>query len=141
MEIEDVDDFFSIKYQQLKNLNYVNETFKEAISKREVEFPTGLKMESISIAIPHTDVIHIKEPFVSINRLKNKIDFIQMGTDDERVAVQDIIILGIKDPKKQVSLLSNLMELFSEREFVLAYKKANTSEEIIELVQKKWQEI
>lgn len=140
LEVKNVEEFFEVKAQQLLDLNFVNPSFKKAIAKREAAFPTGLEMGNISIAIPHTDVIHIQKPFVSINRVTDDLVFTQMGTDDVEVSVRDIIILGIKDPKKQVSLLSNLMELFSDENFVTDYQQVTSSKEMIELVKKKWQD-
>lgn len=131
-----VDDFFTQKATVLAAKDFVQESFLAAIQQREKEFPTGLALAGINIAIPHTDVIHIKEPFIAINRLGNPLMFMQMGTDDVEVETSDVFVLGIKDPKKQVGLLSALMDIFANPEFVNAYQKAATTDEIIELFTK-----
>ena len=57
-----------------------------------------------------------------------------MGTDDVVVPVKDILVLGIKDPKKQVGLLAELMGAFADPSFVEKYEKATTIEEITALI-------
>src|SRR5699024_7236937 len=106
----------------LEEKDYIEKSFEQAIIERENNFPTGLQLEEFSIAIPHTDVIHIKKPFVAVYRLKNSINFYQMGTDDVVVSVKDLLVLVINEPKKQVGLLATLMEYFSNTDFVQQFK-------------------
>lgn len=136
VDSEATEDFFQYVGENLTKRGFVLESFSNAISKREEEYPTGLLLENFSVAIPHTDTEHIIEPFVSINRLKTPITFFQMGTDDIPVKVQDVFVLGIKEPKKQVGLLSNLMEVFANADFVAQYQRAETNEEIMNLINK-----
>ncbi|BAK95410.1 PTS sugar transporter subunit IIA [Tetragenococcus halophilus] len=126
--------FFQVISNDLKEKGYVVQTFKEAIIEREKMYPTGLQLENFAIAIPHTDVVHIQHPFVAVYRLKKAINFYQMGTDDVIVPVKDVLVLGINEPKKQVGLLSNLMQCFSKNEFVKKYKNITTSDSVIELI-------
>ncbi|MFV0380777.1 MAG: PTS sugar transporter subunit IIA [Breznakia sp.] len=128
--VKDKADFFQMLAKKLLEKGYVEETFEMAIMQREKNYPTGLKLENIAIAIPHTDVIHIKKAFVCVNRLASPIEFMQMGSDDVVLAVSDIFVLGIKEPKRQVKLLALLMELFSDREFIYRYRQASTEKEI-----------
>lgn len=134
LDVNDQVDFFSKVSDRLLVQNVVEDSFKEAITEREKKYPTGLQLENFTIAIPHTDVNHVKEAFVAVNRLKQPINFYQMGTDDLVVPVKEILVLGIKDPKKQVGLLAQLMELFSDVEFVKKYQNANSNEEIKNLI-------
>ncbi len=129
-----VNDFFETKAEILKKLGFVEKTYLEAIIEREKEYPTGLNLENIAIAIPHTTVDHIKKPFIYFNKLVNRdIEFIQMGTDDVIVKPEYILMLGIKEPKNQVNLLAEIMELFSQKEFIYNIKNAKSATEIINL--------
>lgn len=134
VESKAVEDFFQYVGEKLEDKGLVSEKFSDAITKREEEYPTGLLLENFSVAIPHTDTNYIIEPFVSINRLKKPITFLQMGTDDVPVEVKDVFVLGIKEPKKQVGLLSKLMEIFMNVDFVVQYQSASTNEEIMALI-------
>lgn len=137
MEVSSKKDFFTQVAQYLELERMVNETFEEAIIAREEKYPTGLQLENFSIAIPHTDTMHIREPFVAINRVKKYLDFYQMGTDDVIVPVKDILVLGIKNSQEQVGLLSQLMSIFSDQDFLDRYKNAITKTEVLELFQEK----
>ncbi|WP_460054255.1 PTS sugar transporter subunit IIA [Pseudolactococcus yaeyamensis] len=119
--------FFKNASQRLLELNYVYDTFEAAIIEREAAYPTGLELEKISIAIPHTDSIHIKSPFIFINKIAHEgIEFIQMGTDDVPVKPEYIMVLGITEPKKQVGLLAELIELFSDDAFLQTLRDAKS---------------
>lgn len=131
------EDFFTKKSLELIESGYVKESFKDAIIARENEYPTGLVLENINLAIPHTDTEHIKEPFVYINRLKNKIEFNQMGNEEDTVSVKDVWMLGIKDGAKQVDLLAFIMEIFSDPDFIKKYQAIDEAEELLELLESK----
>ncbi|HDT8108035.1 TPA: PTS sugar transporter subunit IIA, partial [Enterococcus faecalis] len=77
---------------------------------------------------------HIKKPFIYFNRLMNKkIEFIQMGTDDVIVKPDYILMLGIKEPREQVNLLAEIINLFNQKEFVTSIRNAKSKKEIMEL--------
>lgn len=135
MQVVNQTDFFEQVSKRLLEQQMIEETFKEAIIEREKNYPTGLQLANFAIAVPHTDVVHVKEAFVAVNRLKTPVGFYQMGTDDVVVPVKDILVLGIKEPKKQVGLLSDLMGLFADAQFVEKYQKVATIEEISALLQ------
>ncbi|MGT2907709.1 PTS sugar transporter subunit IIA [Streptococcus dentiloxodontae] len=116
---------------------YVRETFQKALLLREEEFPTGLQLENTAVAIPHTYSEHVVEPFIYINKLEQPITFIQMGTDDQKVEVRFVLVLGITDPKNQTGLLVELMELFGNKNFIQKLLLSNSQEEIIALFTKR----
>lgn len=129
-------EFFIQKHAELFEKGYVKDSFKDAIVSREKKYPTGLVLENINIAIPHTDSEHINEPFVYINKLGSKMKFYQMGNEEEIVSVKDVWILGIKDPTKQVNLLAFIMDIFSNSTFIEKYQKVSNPEELIDLLKK-----
>ncbi len=56
-------ELFEYTSKILEKEQYVEPTFREAVTSREVVFPTGLEMNGIKIAIPHTDTIYVKTSF------------------------------------------------------------------------------
>ncbi len=56
--------------QNLVELGRVKESFISAITAREDEYPTGLPTAGVAVAIPHTDVEHVREKTISIATLK-----------------------------------------------------------------------
>jgi len=108
------EDLFRSAAKHLVDLGYIEETYLNALMTREKEFPTGLETQYCNIAIPHTDAPHIKHPFIYLVRLNENLQFKNMGDTESEVAVKIVMFLGIKNPKKQISLLSDLMEKFQE---------------------------
>lgn len=135
--VSDQKEFFETRFLNLLKKGYVKESFKDAIIEREANYPTGLPLEKITIAIPHTDTEHIEKPFVYINRLKEEINFNQMGNEEEVIQVKDVWVLGIKDGSKQVDLLSFIMEIFNDKEFINEYRNVKDAGELIDLLNKK----
>lgn len=129
-----VEELFKEKAKVLLKMGYVTDTYEEALLQREKEYPTGLKMPSIDIAIPHTTTEHINEPFIYFNRLNIKgMEFIQMGTDDVVVKPECVLMLGITKPEEQITLLAELMDLFNNSDFINSILLAKTPKEILNI--------
>lgn len=126
-------ELFDIVSEQLKLKGLVTESYQSALKEREKNFPTGLATANLNIGIPHTDPEHINEPFIYIVRNKKNIKILQMG-DNSELECKDFIFLGIKEPSKQVGMLSKLMELFMDNNFSTEYIKSNSNEEMFELL-------
>lgn len=134
-EAKDQATFFAQKAADLLAKGYVKESFAVALQDREQEFPTGLALAHVTVAIPHTYVEHVKAPFLYVNRLiQPLIPFTQMGTDDQVVYPQYILILGIKEAKAQVTLLAELMDLLAQEEWVARLNAASTPEAVMDLL-------
>lgn len=130
--INEVDLFEKIG-KRLKDLNFVNDGYITGIKERESNFPTGLITPYLNIALPHSDTDFIENPFIYIVRLDEPITVNQMG-DNQEMEVQNLFFLGIKEPFKQVGLLSMLMSLFQDENFVTEFKNTKTTKDVHELV-------
>ncbi|RSL33945.1 PTS sugar transporter subunit IIA [Salibacterium salarium] len=115
----------------LLDKNFVRRSFKKALFQREQEFPTGLETERLNIAIPHTDAIHVKEPFLYVIKLQKALPFIQMGTTNEWIDVDSIFVLGIKDPANQIGFLSLIMNKLQEETFTHEFNSLSSKEEMV----------
>ncbi|MFB5662235.1 PTS sugar transporter subunit IIA [Alteribacillus sp. HJP-4] len=114
---------------------YVEPTFTTALIEREKHFPTGLQLEGITIAIPHTDVEHIREPFIAAAKTTEPLKVGDMGNTDNQFDVSYFFFLGITEPEEQVEVLQYLMNLFSDKRFVNALKAASNESELYEAIQ------
>ncbi|MFD1449650.1 PTS sugar transporter subunit IIA [Oceanobacillus sojae] len=103
--------------QDLVSQGYVKGSYQDALIQRERSFPTGLRTNYCNIAIPHTDAVHVKTPFIYLVQLQDELEFQNMGNASEELSVKLIFFLGITEPKNQTILLSTLMELFQTEEF------------------------
>lgn len=135
------EELFEKVSEELLEKGLVTHNFLKAIKNREEEYPTGLQLENMSIAIPHTDVEYIIKPFVYVCTLKKAIHFLQMGTSDMDVDAEAVLVLGIKEPKEQVGMLSGLMAMFSDSQFIKEFKNAKNDKEIIQLLKKQMETV
>lgn len=130
-ELKESEDVFKACNEKLLSKKYVNNGFYDAVTEREKQYPTGLKFENVEIAIPHTDIQYINTPFIYVNKLIDcDVSFVHMGTDDQLVKPEFVIILGITDPKEQVNLLSFLMKLFSDDQFISDIQQAENEKQL-----------
>ena len=125
--------------ENLHQLGYVKDTYKNAVIEREKVFATGLPTLMGGVAIPHTDIQHVNTPAISIARLKNPVDFVIMGDDTATVAVDLIFMLAMKEEHAQLELLQSLMGILQDEEALSFIKKAQTKEDIRKFLSEKLQ--
>ena len=113
---EDRNQFFEQIGERLYEQGKVRESFADGLKSREAVYPTGLKTEAFEIAIPHTDVEHVKEASISFVRFKETVLFLHMGDPEIQVNAKFAFVLGFKEPSQQVEVLSTLVLLISNEE-------------------------
>ena len=128
----------STKYEALDILSNcllshhkVSSSFAQAIKRREDEFPTGLMLENIGVAIPHTDVEHVVEQSMAIGILEEPVDFTIMGTENDLVKVKVIFMLALKEPHTQLEFLQTLVQIFQDDSKILKLLECQSPSEII----------
>lgn len=108
-------EFFRDVSTWLYDKNFITDTFFEAITNREEQFPTGLHTSIFDVAIPHTDPSHIQKPFIAVVRPESPVNFKEMGNLDGNCAARLIFIIGFKHSENQLAILQRLMQMFSDR--------------------------
>ena len=83
IDAKDSADIFEQAGGKLVSLGYCKDSYVEALKLREKDFPTGVDMGGVGVAIPHTDVSHVLKKGIVIATTKKPVTFVQMGTDDE----------------------------------------------------------
>lgn len=116
---------------------YGKESYVKALIDREAEFPTGLDVDGIGVAIPHTDVSHVKRQGVAIAVLKQPVTFLQMGTDDEEVEVEIVFMLAVVNPSEHMERLQRILAMIQDTKVLQKLKKAKTKTQMIEIVKEK----
>lgn len=114
---------------------YVKKEFYEKILEREQNFPTGLNLGEIGVAIPHTDAEYIKEEFIAICQIKNEVEFKSMEDANEIVKVKLAFVLGLNQPHSQLTILQELMQLIQNKETVYNLVSANNKEDILKIIE------
>jgi len=92
----------------------VKDTFYQAVIDREKVYPTGLNINGIGVAIPHTDGIHIITPQIGFMSLKEPVTFKDMADDQNEVEVKTIFMLGLLKSEQQIEMLQKLVDLFQD---------------------------
>lgn len=113
--------------------DYVKDSFKQAIRKRECRYPTGLKTTSIGIAIPHTDPIHVKQESLAVGILKNAVSFNEM-TSGEPLHVEIVFMLAITDSGQHLKMLQALSQILRDKETLSSIRYAATKEEVFQCI-------
>ncbi|SKC83445.1 PTS sugar transporter subunit IIA [Maledivibacter halophilus] len=111
-----------LKYManNLYHRGFVKESYVEAVIERERNFSTGLPTKSYSVAIPHTDIEHVKKAAISVGVLKSCIDFGIMGEESTTTPVKIVFMLAMNTKHSQLDLLKKLMKIFQDED-VLQY--------------------
>ncbi|UDN59781.1 PTS sugar transporter subunit IIA [Clostridioides sp. ES-S-0010-02] len=113
---------------------YVKNTYINAVLKREKTLPTGLNIGEMCVAIPHTDSQHVNESNVAVGILKNPVKFNSMIDPTDKLDVELVFLLAVKNPDSQVKLLKDLMSVFQNIKLLRDIKNASTKEEVAELL-------
>ena len=132
-------------FQQLGGLlvseGYCKSSFVQALIEREKDFPTGINMGNIGIAIPHTDKEHVIKGAVAIGVLKEPVHFYQMGTNDENVEAKLIFMLAVKDPKEHLVFLQRILMVLQDQEVLKQLIETKNKQEIINIIKEKEEQL
>ncbi len=116
---------------------YVKTDYPEALINREKEFPTGLDVDGVGVAIPHTDVRYVNKAGTAIAVLKQSVPFVQMGTDDEQVDVTLIFMLAVVNPTTHIEQLQRIVQIIQDKEVLKQIMNEKNAEKIIEIIKEK----
>ena len=111
---------------------YVKDSYVDAVIAREKVFATGLELNGISIAMPHTDIIHVNKPGVTVAKLRNPVEFEHMGEPGRKVQAEMLFMMAITDPEDQIGTIMKVLGVFQNKEALDAFKAAQSEDEIYE---------
>lgn len=121
----------------LTKQGYTKESYVDALIKREADFPTGLDIDGVGVAIPHADVSHVKKAATAIATLKKPVDFVQMGTDDELVKTELVFMLSVDDPTGHLEQLQRIIAIIQDKEVLKTLLETKEKKHIIEIIKEK----
>ena len=110
------------------------DTFYDGLITREANFPTGLSLNNMCVAIPHTDIEHVNRTQIGFMTLDTPVEFIEMGTEDKVIPVTMMFMLALKEAHQQLEMLMKLMDLFQNDELVEKFYNCENYEEFFTLI-------
>lgn len=116
---------------------YAKDTYVDALVERERNFPTGLDINGVGVAIPHTDVSHVLKEGMAIGKLSKPVQFTLMGTDDETTDVSLVFMLSVKDPQEHLVQLQRILEIIQDNEVLKRIMNCDNAEAIINVIKEK----
>ncbi len=131
---KDRDDFFDQIAEYLYSLGKVNKDFGNALRRREAEYPTGLMTEAYGVAIPHTDIEYVIAQCITFVRFEKPVIFSQMGDSETIVPAKFAFVLCIKEPEKQVDVLSTLVKIITDKELIGRLERTSTKQETMDML-------
>lgn len=129
MEAESSNEIIEKLGALLLSKGYVKESYVEAVLEREKSLPTGLTIDDFCVAIPHTDSDHVHQSNIGIATLKKPCIFHSMVNPEEKLNVELVFLLAVKDPNLQIELLKSLMSVFQNKELLIKLRNAASKEE------------
>ena len=109
---------------------FVKDTYIDAVVEREKVFATGLQLDGICIAMPHTDVVHVYKPGITVAKLSHPVEFEHMGEPGRKVQAEMLFMMAITNPEDQIGTLMRVLGVFQNKEAIVAFKAAESEDEI-----------
>ncbi|AVK64038.1 hypothetical protein C5Z26_07900 [Lactobacillus sp. CBA3606] len=134
VDANDADELIHYLAEQLKQAGKVKDTFEQAIKDREKIYPTGLPTGKIAVAIPHTNVEYVNEAAIAFATLAHPIKFHNMAVTDQTVDAQIVVMLAMKNPHSQISMLQKLMALFQDQTLLGRLQQITDNEQLFKIV-------
>lgn len=114
----------------LEKKHYVLPGYASQVLSREEEYPTGLPTKIMTVAIPHAiESNSVIIPSIVIARLKNPIEFYEMGSYENKVDVDLVMLLAVRGDKNQLVILQKLISIFSDEKSMEKLKNTTSTKQ------------
>ena len=129
-EAESSEEALAIVCAKLLDEGKIKEGYLEAILAREAEYPTGLDLEGINVAIPHTDWIWSNTTQLVVATFAKPVTWHSMEDPDETVDVSMMIMSLFDDPSHQIEALTKIMGVVQDQGLVARLAGSSSVQEI-----------
>ncbi|EBS4548900.1 PTS sugar transporter subunit IIA [Salmonella enterica] len=92
--------------------------FTDGILEREKVYPTGIFMETHSVAIPHTEFEHVNRTGFAIGINLAGVEFQRTDEPEESVVPQIVVMMAIDKTCEKVAIIQSLFALLADRDRV-----------------------
>jgi len=106
----------------------VKPSFINGVVERESHYPTGIFMETHSVAIPHTEFEHVNKTGFAIGINRAGIPFQRTDEPEEEVVPEIIVMMAIDQTCEKVAIIQSLFALLADVDRVHTITKMNAEE-------------
>lgn len=130
------DDLFEGVSKQAFQQGKVRDDFLARVKEREATFPTGIQLENLGVAIPHTDAECVLEEFVAVVVNQEPVEFKSMEDINQSVPASIVFVLGLNQAHAQLEMLQSLMGLLQNEAILKDIIAATSSQDVLTIVNK-----
>lgn len=130
VDAKDAEDAIRQVGRHLLDKGFVKDTYIDAVAQREKEYPTGLQLKDLAVAMPHTAGVHVNTPAVCVAKLAHPVTFAHMGDPDTKVEAELLFMMAIQSPDAQLDTLQKVMGVFTNETAVARFKAAADKHEL-----------
>lgn len=136
-EMPDRDGILNKMGNALVREGYVKDTYRKALIQREKQFPTGLDIYGIGVAIPHTDSCHVNKAGTALGILKNPVLFRHMEDESIIVKVRVIFMLAVLRPEPHLERLNSVLNIIQDVGVLERLLSADQRKDVIRIIKAK----
>lgn len=133
--VDSRDEALKMLADELMKSEVAKDSFYDGIITRENNFATGLTLNNMCVAIPHTDPEHVNRTQVAFMSLDEPVEFIEMGTEDKKIPVTMLFMLALKEAHQQLDMLMKLMDVFQNDELMEKFKAVDNFDDYYKLIE------
>lgn len=135
LQVSDNKEALEIMGNAMLREGYVLDDFPDAVWEREKDYPTGLDIDGIGVAIPHTEAHHVKKEGIALAVLKEPVEFDAMGEENCRIPVKIIIMFTVAGKEKHLDRLLQIISLIQKEDLLKNIIMAKDKKQLIEVMQ------
>ena len=132
-DFSDRKDMFTYIGTELINLGLVKPEYIEKILEREENFPTGIDLGYMQVAMPHVESQYVNDNAIFIVTSKKGVEF-ENAEDDGIVNAKIIFGLIVKNSEEHIDFLMKLTVLFQKEEVLKDIYNLNDQDKVIEIL-------
>ena len=102
---------------------------------REREYPTGLPIGRVNLALPHTYPQHVREHAVAIAVPARPVLFRSMDDPEALVEVSLLVCPLLDKMEENIQLLPSMMKYFANEETIAGLAAAGSAQAIFKMLQ------
>lgn len=115
---------------------FVKDSYVDAVVAREEGFPTGLQLDGIGVAMPHTDPPHVSRSGVCVVKLSRPVTFCHMGEPEKQVEAELLFMMAILNSDEHMETLQKVLKVFQNAEIAKKFKDAQDAEQLYQVAAK-----